>query len=245
MTKTYTSNVTNQKITVKDLAGNTSTTTININNIDKTAPTLTIKYSPETVTKENVTATITANEQIQDVSGWTLSEDKNTLTKTYTENKTEKITVKDVAGNEAKITIIITWIEKETPPKSEEYIIEGDVIKNIQPNISYSDFIKNIDTNIEYTIKEGGKVITETDKIKTGQELIAGEHSYTIVVTGDANGDGKTDILDIMKINKHRLSKSRLTTVYLTAGDVNKDGKVDIMDIMKINKYRLRKINSL
>ena len=127
----------------------------------------------------------------------------------------------------------------------EKYELSNNTIKNIQPNTNYTDFIKNINTNMEYIIKEGEKDVTGTDRIKTGQVLTVGENTYTLVVTGDTNGDGKADIKDILKINKHRLNKTQLTDCYYEAGDVNKDEKVDIRDILRINKYRLGKINTL
>lgn len=67
---------------------------------DKTKPTATVKYTKDT--KGVVTVTITASEQIQAVTGWTLSADKKTLTKQYTKNTTETITIVDLAGNKSE-----------------------------------------------------------------------------------------------------------------------------------------------
>ena len=68
---------------------------------------------------------------------------------------------------------------------------------------------------------------------------------FTLVVQGDTNGDGKTDLKDILAINKHRLNKANLVDEYLLAGDVNKDEKTDLKDILQINKFRLGKIDEL
>ena len=143
---------------------------------------------------------------------------------------------------------IFTWqTDSETQDmfNVNTYTIEDNTIKNIQPNMIYEDFIKNIETNMEYTIKERDMVITGTSKIKTGQKLKVGEVEYALIVTGDCNGDGQADIKDILQINKHRLNKAQLTSVYFIAGDVNKDGKVNIKDILQLNKYRLGKISNL
>lgn len=139
--------------------------------------------------------------------------------------------------------------EKEPEPEliftSEKYDIEENIIKHIQPNTSLASFKSYITNNSSYMIKEGDKIITETEKIKTGQVLIIGQTSYMLIVTGDVNKDGDSDIKDILAINKHRLNKSKLKDIYLIAGDVNNDNKADILDILKINKYRLKKINEL
>ena len=67
-------------------------------------------------------------------------------------------------------------------------------------------------------------------------------YEYTIVVKGDTNGDGESNLKDLLQINKHRLNKSKLTAEYLLAGDVNKDNEVNLKDLLQVNKYRLGKI---
>lgn len=123
--------------------------------------------------------------------------------------------------------------------------LDGDNIVNIQPNTTYESFLKEFSSDIQFTVKEGENIVTGNNIIKTGQIFSVGNMAYTLVVTGDTNGDGKADIKDILQINKHRLNKVQLTDAYLKAGDANKDGNVDIKDILQINKYRLRKINEL
>lgn len=79
-------------------------------------------------------------------------------------------------------------------------------------------------------------------KINNGYPILKFQYELN---NGDANGDGIVDFKDILAINKHRLSKVKLTGEYLKAADVNGDGKVDFMDILQINKYRLGKLTSL
>jgi len=88
----------NEQVTVKDLAGNTKTVEIRVN-IDRTPPTATVNYSSTEPTKENVVVTIIANEEIQEVEGWTLAENKQELSKEYQENKNEQVIIKDLQGN--------------------------------------------------------------------------------------------------------------------------------------------------
>ena len=73
--------------------------------IDDTPPSITVEYDKKDQTKENIRVTIKANEEIQEIEGWTLSEDKKQLTKEYTENTSEKIIVKDFVGNEVEVVI--------------------------------------------------------------------------------------------------------------------------------------------
>ena len=164
-----------------------------------------------------------------------------------TEIKGVKFGKNHIAG--FKQYTVQTYIPSTPVLSSERYIdaitIDGAYIKNIQPNTEYNEFLKEFSNDIQFIVKEGDTVVTGTNKIKTGQVLTVGENNYTLVVIGDTNGDGKADIKDILKVNKHRLNKIKLQNEYFKAGDVNKDGKADIRDILKINKYRLKKINEM
>ena len=91
-------------------------------------------------------------------------EDKKSLTKVYEENEEEVVTVKDIVGNESKITVKVTEIE--TVIEINNHTIENNTIRNIQPNTDYLEFVKNITSNRIITIKEGDKEVTGTEKIK-------------------------------------------------------------------------------
>lgn len=114
MTKVYTKN-TVENVIVKDLAGNTTVTTVSITNVDKTPPQITVSYSPTTPTKGNVKVTLKSNKAMQAVSTWTLSADKKSMTKTYSANKTEQVTIKDTLGNTTKVTVQVSNIDKTAP----------------------------------------------------------------------------------------------------------------------------------
>ena len=131
---------------------------------------------------------------------------------------------------------------------TEKYIepitIDENYMKNIQPNTTYNDFIKEFSSDIVFTVKEGEKIISGTDIIKTGQTYMIGDVlAYTLVVTGDVNGDGRANINDILDINMYRLNKKQLAGAYLKSADANKDGQTDIKDLLQVNQYRLEKIN--
>ena len=107
-----------ENVTVSDLAGNTAVANVKITNIDKTAPTISVQYSTTEPTNGNVIVTITSNKQLKELTGWALSTDKISLTKTYVENKEENVTVSDLAGNTAVANVKITNIDKTAPSVS-------------------------------------------------------------------------------------------------------------------------------
>lgn len=131
----YTTNQPTINIKVKDNVGNISSTTASITNIDNTAPTLSVTYSPPGITTSSVTATITANEEIQEVTGWTRSADKKHLTKIYSANATESVTVSDLAGNSSTIDVIVNNIDDGPPSLTVSYsVVSGSVVATITAN---------------------------------------------------------------------------------------------------------------
>ncbi len=112
LTKIYASNKT-ETLTVKNERGEYVKFELKVENIDKVAPVVTTKYSEKNLTNKNVTVTLTGNEQLKPITGWTLSQDKKTLTKIYQKNASETVTVSDLAGNTVDKKIEITNIDKE------------------------------------------------------------------------------------------------------------------------------------
>ena len=109
LTKTFSAN-TNINVSVRDIAGNTTEAKVVVNNIDKTNPEVEIKYSTTSQTIDPITVTIKANEKIQGIEGWVLSDDETTLTKVFDENDTQTVTIRDLAGNTITRSIVVANI---------------------------------------------------------------------------------------------------------------------------------------
>lgn len=122
------------------------------------------------------------------------------------------------------------------------------MIKNIQPQTTMQEFKSDLSSDIAYIIldSEGNEIKNALTIIGTGCQIKLDDNTiYTIIITGDADGDGLANIRDILAINKHRLNKADLTLEYLQAADVDEDGAADIRDILQINKFRLGKTQTL
>ena len=63
---------------------------------------------------------------------------------------------------------------------------------------------------------------------------------YTVVLYGDATGDGKINSVDLFKIQRHILKLDTLTGPWLAAADGTRDGKVNSVDLFKIQRHVLK-----
>ena len=171
--------------------------------------------------------------------GDNLTLEKRSVTISYTEDDVTKTTIKPITVT--KISFIgYTEVNKDGIK----------FIDNIVPSTTMEEMINNIKTNGTIKIYKGDREITDNKiKISTGMKVkiyLNNEiYEYTVIVTGDTNGDGESNLKDMWQINKHRLNKTKLTAEYLLAGDVNKDNEVNLKDLLQINKFRLGKINTL
>lgn len=245
-----------------DEFGEKGTTKAKVTWIDKEKPKITGISNNQTY-KTSVKAYITDNHELASVKiTKDQSQEKDYISGTeITESGNYILKAKDSVNNETIVNFKIEPEDKPNPDQpgipeikdkfeSKDYTINNDnkTIMNIQPGTDFEDFKSKIETNLEYEIKDKNGNVCEldsNDKMKTGFIISTKLGDYKIIIKGDTNGDGESDIKDILSINKHRLGKASLKDEYLTAGDVNKDNKVDIKDILQINKFRLKKINTL
>ena len=256
LTKEYSENKT-EEVTIKDLAGNSTNATIEIKNIDKTAPTVNVKYSTTNLTNGNVTVTITANEEVQSVVGWTLSNDKNTITKTYQSNAEENVQLKDIAGNIANTKISIKNIDKEKPVITgiENGIVYKDSVTTTATDANPGTLLLEKDgtkvegyTNGKEIIEEGAYKLTATDKV--GNTTIV---NFTIKYTrGEVNGNNQIDIGDVLLLLRHIAQSNsektqqkhpdwKLSNKKVIIGDFNRNNKIDIGDVLKLQRYMAAK----
>ena len=148
-----------EDIILTDKAGNTTTITIKINNIDKTAPEATVTLSNDndaTMTNKDVLVTLKANEPIQDIEGWTRVDD-TTFTKVYSENGKYVVEIVDEVGNTSTIKFEVKRIDKKAPvitvSSKNTFEVGVDVYSYPEEGSVYDEFDKEISfskVNIEW-----------------------------------------------------------------------------------------------
>ena len=124
--------------------------------------------------------------------------------------------------------------------------IDGDVISNISFNTNIDTInskLSSINANLKvdsYLDRYGNKA---SGNVGTGDTLVISNgsttKSYKVVIYGDNNGDGKTSIVDLLRVQKDILGSSNLSTYDRRASDTNRDGKVDVVDLLRVQKQIL------
>ena len=242
MKKTYSQNV-EEKITLQDELGNTSEVNISIKNIDKTKPQISGVENDKTY-EEAVTPNIT-DENLEKI---TLTRDGNAVSgytngQRITANGQYILTATDKAGNETTVQFTIQAKEIDDTITSSKYevSIESLKIARISPETQLSNFKNYITTEVGYKIENlAGQEIKNTDVIGTGYTLITDTgKEYTLVVTGDLDGDGKVKITDMSMIRKHYLHVETLQGVSEEAADFDGNGNITLTDISNMTKFIL------
>lgn len=165
--------------------------------------------------------------------------------------------------NAGTATVTITGKGNFTGIKTATFMIIGDIpltvtsskvnvsqnkyiISKITVGTTVSSLLNDIDQKSCIKIFDDGVEQSGNTILKTGMQvcIVNGNSiykSYSIIVTGDINGDGKVNITDMVAAKSHILKKSTLTGVQALGGDTNGDGKVNITDFIKIKGYILKK----
>ena len=242
MKKTYSKN-TEETITLQDELGNTSEVKIAINNIDKTAPQISGVENGKTY-EESVKPNVT-DENLETV---TLTKDGSKVTnytngQEITENGQYTLTATDKAGNETVVEFTIEKEELDDTITSSDYEVDMETLKisRISPETKASDFKSHISTEVGYKIENlSGQEIQNGDFIGTGYTLVTDTgKEYTLIVTGDLNGDGEVKLTDVSMIRKHYLEVETLQGIYEEAADIDNNGNISLNDISMMRKFIL------
>ncbi len=88
----------------------------------------TVHYSETLLTNNDVLVTITSNVELEPIHGWTLSEDKKTLSKIYSQNIEEVVTLTSIDGATKNVSIKINNIDKEFLPLNVTYSTKNNEV---------------------------------------------------------------------------------------------------------------------
>lgn len=163
----------------------------------------------------------------------------------------------DIYIGNKNITFYAIWELSKKPEddlylKSQKYKIgennfgeydDGDIyLYRVSPNTKLSDFIANCETNGKITVyKQDGNILGDSELVGTGMTLVDEKDGKTIRleigVTGDLDGNGESDITDLVKVRRNIQGIETHTGIYAKAGDINEDNSIDITDLVRIRRH--------
>ena len=122
----------------------------------------------------------------------------------------------------------------------------SSIISKITVGTKVSDILNKIDQKKYVAVYNGNTRVSSDTLVATGMKVVISDGNnikkqYTIIVTGDVNGDGKINVADMMSVKSHILKKSTLAGNWYSAADANGDSKINVADFMSIKGYILKK----
>lgn len=209
LTKTYEDNV-KETVTIHEEGNKEIAVRIEISNIDRITPEIQVEYNNQEITSQDVVATIKSNEPLQTLEGWKLSEDKLSLTKSYDENKTEQVTIIDLAGNEKQVTIAVQNIDKVAPTIQIDYKKQLNNPENEAEGyetivtITADEVIREIEG---WTLSENGRSLTKSYKENIKEEIEVSDIIGNKVIANIDIGELK------LEVKYHNLGTSSIDVV--------------------------------
>lgn len=209
LTKTYEDNV-KETVTIHEEGNKEIAVRIEISNIDRITPEIQVEYNNQEITSQDVVATIKSNEPLQTLEGWKLSEDKLSLTKSYDENKTEQVTIIDLAGNEKQVTIAVQNIDKVAPMIQINYKKQLNNPENEAEGyetivtITADEVIREIEG---WTLSENGRSLTKSYKENIKEEIEVSDIIGNKVIANIDIGELK------LEVKYHNLGTSSIDVV--------------------------------
>ena len=207
-------------VTLTSIGGEKINQEIAINNIDNSIANVNVEYSNNDLDATEVTVSIVSDRELQELEGWTLSEDRKILSKTYYENTTETITVYDILSNAIPVEIVINNIVNEAPECKVSYSTIDPTNKDVIVTITSNRELKELNG---WTLSEDKMSLTKTYNQNTEEKL----------ELEDLYGNKMTALISIKNIDKE---KPKLEISYSTKELTNQKVKVEIKSDEKLNK---------
>jgi len=149
---------------------------------------------------------------------------------------------KDKIGNES-VSYSEYYAFKLGKDEKSEYVLAGEYITKVKPETKVEDFIEKVKAVVagstyEVYDKKGneieeGKIVTTASTVKVDGK------TYTIIVVGDLNGDGKLTGTDLVQMRFSRVGKYELKGAYEKAADINNDGKITGTDLVQMRLIKV------
>ncbi len=155
--------------------------------IDRTNPIVQIQYFR--IDKDHTSVTIESQEELQAISGWSLSENHRSINRIYANNQHEEVTVYDLAGNPSVVTVETTNVSI----KVHQGGVETSSI-NLNTNEGEIKVVFQISPNMElrYSVEQSQFVSYQNEALTT-----PGHYTFQVILDGRIMDSLEFDISNV------------------------------------------------
>lgn len=240
------------KTGIKVVGNNTDGTTKNLSlnvaySMNTTSYSISVPYEIESVNVSAIAAYSGSTITISGTSGIGSVTGKVALTEG--KNNTINIVCKAENGKSKTYTLVIYRDYATYSYDISNYQVNGSKINNFVLGEKVSAILDKIKV-----VNCSAKVLNSKSQVKSGDSVIAtGDYlavyngagtlikKYQVIIYGDINGDGKTDLGDFLKVKQHLITSTKLTGAALEAADMRDNGTIDLGDFLEIKKCLIKK----
>ncbi len=135
--------------------------------------------------------------------------------------------------------------DQPKPPAITGSYTVGTYVTGVAVGTSVEDFILRLGVeNASVEVHDSSDNVKSTGVIATGDKVLIYQNgtavlSYSVVIYGDTNGDGKVASSDLLRGQKHILGINTLSGAQLEACDINHDGRISSVDLLAGQKHIL------
>ena len=149
-------------------------------------------------------------------------------------------------GNKTATFTVVVHARVPSEITSHMYSVNGETVSKIATGTTVSDFLSKINERQFTKVFKGNAEVSGSALIGTGMvvKIMDGnivKATYTIIVTGDTNGDGKLTVTDFVQMQAHLLNKTPLQGAAAKAADISGDGKISVTDYVQMQAHILGK----
>lgn len=145
----------------------------------------------------------------------------------------------DVSGASSSIQIVNGTPELVTIENTTAVIdTENKYVYGITPGDAVEDYVKVNNGTIELVANSSGKTngTGATINVKNSSGTVI--ETYTVIIFGDANGDGLITGVDLMSVSQYVSGTTSILIDYsLVSADVNGDNTTTGVDLMSVSQY--------
>ncbi len=181
---------------------------------DTTAPEVNVNYSTTDPTNQTVTATLTSNEDLQDISGWTKVTARE-FTKEFSDNQSFTLTVSDLANNTTNVDINVSNIDKTAPTTVS--------VTNSVTNPTNQDVTVTVEANEEIKVPAGWSKDGANKIKKTFSDNTSGQQTVNFTDLAGNSGSANYEVSNIDK------TKPTVNAVYSITIPTNQDVIVTVV----------------